>query len=124
MRTRVGATMNDASSRMIAECARIAAMSEEPGRTTRRFLSPPMRTVHDHLRARMQALGMSVCVDAAGNLRGLWQPANAGSRRLIVGSHIDTVPDAGAYDGVLGIVMALEYVEIAKAHQLPLAIEV
>lgn len=40
-----------------------------------------------------------------------------------MGSHIDTVPDAGAYDGVLGVVMALEYVEIAKEQQLPLAIE-
>jgi allantoate deiminase len=116
--------MNDAASRVIAECARIAAMSEETGRTTRRFLSPPMRAVHDHLRARMQALGVLVCVDAAGNLRGLWQPANAGSRRLIMGSHIDTVPNAGAYDGVLGVLMALEYVGIAKVQQLPLAIEV
>ena len=49
-----------------------------------------------------------------GNLRGLWQPANAGSKRLLIGSHIDTVPDAGAFDGVLGVVMALEYVELAK----------
>jgi allantoate deiminase len=116
--------MSDAASRVIAECATIAAMSEEPGRTTRRFLTPPMRAVHDHLRARMQALGMSVRVDAAGNLRGLWQPANAGTRQLVIGSHIDTVPDAGAYDGVLGVVMALEYVEIAKGLQLPLGIEV
>jgi allantoate deiminase len=115
--------MNDAASRVIAECVRIAAMSEEPGRTTRRFLTPPMQTVHNYLRARMQALGMQVHVDAAGNLRGLWQPANAGSRKLLMGSHIDTVPDAGAYDGVLGVVMALEYVEIAKEQQLPLAIE-
>jgi allantoate deiminase len=116
--------MNDAANRVIAECARIAAMSEEPGRTTRRFLTPPMQSVHDHLRVRMRALGMTVRVDAAGNLRGLWQPANTGSRQLMIGSHIDTVPDAGAYDGVLGVVMALEFVGIAKAQQLPLAIEV
>jgi len=116
--------MSDAASRVIAECARIAAMSEESGRTTRRFLTPPTHAVHDHLRARMQALGMSERVDAAGNLRGLWQPANAGTKLLVMGSHIDTVPDAGAYDGVLGVVMALEYVSLAKAQQSPLAIEV
>jgi allantoate deiminase len=116
--------MSATASRVMAECARIAAMSEEPGRTTRRFLTPPIQAVHDHLRARMQALGMTISVDAAGNLRGFWQPASAGSRRLVIGSHIDTVPDAGAYDGVLGVVTALEYVEISKAHQLPLAIEV
>jgi allantoate deiminase len=83
-----------------------------------------MQTVHDHLRARMEALGMTVCVDAAGNLRGMWRPANAGHKRLLIGSHIDTVPDAGAFDGVLGVVMALAFMELAKEMQLPLAIEV
>jgi allantoate deiminase len=108
----------------IAECCLIATMSEEWGRTTRRFLTPPVAQVHAHLRARMAVLGMSVTVDAAGNLRGLWQPANGASKRLVLGSHIDTVPDAGAFDGVLGVVLALELVEMARAHSLPLAIEV
>ena len=45
------------------------------------------------LRARMEALGMTVHVDAAGNLRGLWQPAAASGKRLMMGSHIDTVPE-------------------------------
>ena len=52
------------------------------------------------------------------------QPANASSKRLIIGSHIDTVPDAGAFDGVLGVVMALEWVRIAQDLKSPLAIEV
>jgi allantoate deiminase len=116
--------MSDAARWVIDECTRISAMSEELERTTRRFLTSPMRDVHDHLRARMEAIGMSVHVDAAGNLRGLWQPASAGIKRLLIGSHIDTVPDAGAYDGVLGVVMALELVELARISQLPLAIEV
>ena len=80
--------------------------------------------VHAHLRARMEALGMTVRVDAAGNLRGLWQPPGASGKRLILGSHIDTVPDAGAFDGVLGVALALEWVELAQELQLPLAIEV
>ena len=116
--------MSDAANRVMAECKRIAAMSDEPGRTTRLFLSPATRAVHDHIRARMEALGMAVHVDAAGNLRGLWVPVNAGSERLLIGSHIDTVPNAGAYDGVLGVVMALEHIELSKELQLPLAIEV
>jgi allantoate deiminase len=98
--------------------------SDEPGRITRRFLTPPMRQVHAHLRARMEALGMVPHVDAAGNLRGLWQPAGAGNRRLLLGSHIDTVPNAGAFDGVLGVTLALEWVGIAQELRLPLAIEV
>ena len=108
----------------IAECRLIAAMTEEPGRTTRRFLTPPVAEVHAHLRARMQALGMTVTVDAVGNLRGLWHPSGAGEKRLILGSHIDTVPDAGAFDGVLGVVLALEWVRLAQELELPLPIEV
>jgi allantoate deiminase len=80
--------------------------------------------VHDFLRNRMEGLDMTVRVDAAGNLRGLWQPAGASSKRLVMGSHIDTIPDAGAFDGVLGVVMGLELVEIARDLQLPLSIEV
>jgi allantoate deiminase len=116
--------MSDAAKRVMAECARIAAMTEETGRTTRRFLTPPVKAVHEHLRSRMEALGMTVQVDAAGNLRGRWKPADASSKRLLIGSHIDSVPDAGKYDGVLGVVMALEYVALTKELELPLAIEV
>jgi len=98
-------------------------MTEEPGRTTRRFLTPPVRDVHQLLRGRMESLGMTVTLDAAGNLRGRWQATSAHGKRLLVGSHIDTVPDAGAFDGVLGVTLALELVEIAQQHKLPLAIE-
>ncbi|MGA2539387.1 MAG: allantoate amidohydrolase [Terracidiphilus sp.] len=99
-------------------------MTEEPSRITRRFLTPPVREVHAHLRARMETLGMTVQVDAAGNLRGLWHPKGAGSKRLLIGSHIDTVPDAGPFDGVLGVTLALEWIGIAQQLGLPLAIEV
>jgi allantoate deiminase len=110
--------------RAISECKHIATMSEEPGRLTRRFLTPAMHQVHAHLRARMATVGMITHVDAAGNLRGLWQPAQATFKRLVLGSHIDTVPNAGAYDGVLGVALALEWVGIAQDFQLPMAIEV
>jgi allantoate deiminase len=99
-------------------------MSEEPGRTTRRFLTAPVHQVHQHLRARMESLGMSVHVDPVGNLRGLWKPSSGSTRRLILGSHIDTVPDAGAFDGVLGVVLALDLVASAKYLKLLLALEV
>jgi allantoate deiminase len=114
--------MKDRAARVIDHCRQIAQMSEEAGRTTRRFLSPPMREVHAFLRSRMEALRMSVHVDAAGNLRGLWKPVEA--PYLTLGSHIDTVPNAGAFDGVLGVVMAIEWVQIAQELNLPLPIEI
>jgi allantoate deiminase len=112
------------SQRVFEMCGQIAAMSEEPGRITRGFLTPPVHDVLALLRARMEAMDMTVLTDAAGNLRGLWQPSGASGKRLVMGSHIDSVPNAGAYDGVLGVVMALEWVEIAREQKLPLAIEV
>jgi allantoate deiminase len=116
--------VSDRARRVIEECRAIAQMSEEPDHITRRFLTPPVHQVHQHLRARMESLGMTVHVDAVGNLRGLWKPAGTSSKRLILGSHIDTVPDAGAFDGVLGVVLALEWVQIAKDAALPIVIEV
>jgi len=83
-----------------------------------------MHGVHDHLRVRMMELGMSVTVDGAGNMRGLWAPEGANKRRLVIGSHVDTVPDAGAYDGVLGVCLGLELVRIVKERKLAIAIEV
>jgi allantoate deiminase len=116
--------MRDRAQRAIAECRLIAAFTEEPGRITRRFLALPAHDVHKYLRARMESLGMSVHIDAAGNLRGIWQPTGAGNKRLVLGSHTDTVPDAGAFDGVLGVTLALEWVGIAQELALPLPIEV
>jgi len=113
--------MRERALRAIAECRHIATMTEEPGRITRRFLSPPTYEVHAHLRARMEALGMSVSVDAAGNLHG---KSSVTGKRLLVGSHIDTVPDAGAFDGVLGVILALECVDMAREMSLPLAVDV
>jgi allantoate deiminase len=117
-------TLQERAQRAISECRRIATMSEEPGRTTRRFLASPVREVHEHLRKRMESLGMTVQTDAAGNLRGLWQPPGARAKRLILGSHIDTVPNAGAFDGVLGVTLALEWAHLAQELKLPLAIEI
>ncbi len=118
--------MRDRAQRAIAECRHLATMTEEPGRTTRRFLTPPLHDVNAHLRRRIVELGMDVRVDAAGNMRGLWNPPNAVDRRLVLGSHIDTVPDAGAYDGVLGVMLAASRWVRARPREalLPLMIEV
>jgi allantoate deiminase len=113
--------MREGALRAIAECQYLATLTEEPGRITRRFLTVPTQAVHAHLRGRMESLGMNPYTDAAGNLRGVWR---AGTKRLIVGSHIDTVPDGGAYDGVLGVMLALELIEIARELDLRVGLEV
>lgn len=103
-------------------CARIAALTDVPGGTTRLFLSPATREVHALLTVEMQALGMDVRVDAMGNLRGMYTGTGAGT--LLMGSHLDTVPDAGKYDGVLGVAMALGLVRLLAGERLAYALEV
>src|ERR1700729_3432982 len=117
-------TYTDRSSRVIARCREIAACTEVPGEITRLFLVPSMKAVHALLRGWMEAVGMTVHIDAIGNLRGLWPGLAPGSPRLLIGSHLDTVPNAGAFDGVLGVVLGLAIVEELQNHHLGFAIEV
>jgi allantoate deiminase len=69
----------------------------------------------------MGRAGMTVIIDNAGNIRGLYP---GGTRRLIIGSHLDTVPHAGAFDGILGVVMGIALIERIGPRRLPLDIEV
>ena len=101
--------MRELAHKAIQYCRDLALFSEEPGRTTRTFLSPPMRDVHHLLGAWMRQAGMGVSVDAAGNLRGVRAGSTAG--RIIIASHLDTVRNAGAFDGILGVVLGVALVE-------------
>jgi len=87
-----------------------------------------MREVHTVLAAWMARVGMAVRVDAVGNLRGVYPPElsvkPASAPRLFIGSHLDTVPNAGAFDGVLGVVLAIALVEMLGDKRFPFAIEV
>ncbi len=105
-------------------CARMAACTDVPGGITRLFLSEATHRVHDLLRAEMQDLGMGVRVDAAGNLRGIYPAESKGAPVLLTGSHIDTVPNAGAFDGVLGVAIPLACLRAVAGRRLPYAVEV
>jgi allantoate deiminase len=115
---------NRIADRVIDRCRQIAACTDIPGETTRTFLSPPMRRVHALLREWMEAAGMTVRIDAAGNLRGLRPGPSQQSPRLLIGSHLDTVPNAGAFDGILGVVLGVAIIEELRGRYLPFAIEV
>jgi allantoate deiminase len=108
----------------IARCQTLARFSEDTGSTRRTFLSPPMRDCHREIAGWLEPLGAKVSIDAAGNFRALYPAAQAGAPRLLLGSHLDTVPNAGAYDGVLGVVLAVILLECLGGKKLPFAIEV
>ena len=118
------AAIADRAEKVIARCKRLASITETPGSTCRTFLSIAMRECYRVVGDWMEAAGASVSIDAAGNLRGLYPAAQTGAPRLLLGSHLDTVPDAGAYDGVLGVVLAVSLLETLEDRKLPFAIEV
>ena len=109
---------------VIARCRKLALFSEDSRSTRRTFLSPPMRDVHREIAGWLEPLGVGVRVDAAGNLRGLYPGAEPGAPRLLVGSHLDTVPNAGAYDGILGVLLAVALLKGLRGGRLPYGIEI
>ena len=109
---------------IIARCQRLATFSEMAGGTLRSFLSPPMRNCHRELESWLNALGAKVALDGAGNLRGFYAGEQPAAPRVLVGSHLDTVPNAGAYDGILGVVLAVTLLEALEGRRLPFGIEV
>jgi len=109
---------------VIARCQRLASFTEDTGSTRRTFLSPPMRDCHREIARWMEPLGTHVRVDAAGNLRGTYRAEQQNAPHLLVGSHLDTVPNAGPYDGILGVVLAVALLEELRGRRLPFGIEV
>ncbi len=108
---------------VVARCKKLASFSEDSGSIRRTFLSPPMCDCHGELTKWLVAAGATVTVDAAGNLRALYAAEESTAPRLLLGSHLDTVPNAGAYDGVLGVVLAAALIESLERRRLPFAIE-
>ncbi len=109
---------------VIARCRKLASFSEDADGTRRTFLSAPMRDCHREVSCWIKALGMTVSVDAVGNLRGFYSGTSPGAPRIVMGSHLDTVPNAGAFDGILGVVLAVGLVQSLQEQRLPFGIEV
>ena len=109
---------------VIARCQRLACFSEDEGGTRRTFLSPSIGECHREISRWMEPFGAQVRVDAAGNFRGFYPGEQSSSPRLILGSHLDTVPNAGAYDGTLGVVLAITLLQALEGRKLPFGIEV
>jgi allantoate deiminase len=104
----------------------LAAISEEPGMLVRRSLTPSMRRTQDLVADWFSRAGLAVREDAIGNLIGRFEGADPGAGTFLLGSHLDTVRDAGKYDGPLGVLTALAVTERLQDEGavLPFAVEV
>src|SRR5262249_56427905 len=93
--------------RIVALAHHLAQWSDTPDGLTCTYLTPAHRAVAAELRALMRAAGMTAEIDGVGNVVGRYAAADPNARALIVGSHYDTVLNAGSYDGRLGILPGL-----------------
>jgi allantoate deiminase len=109
---------------LLNRCHQLARHSEEPGRITRTFLSPQMKDVHRDVSQWMTSAGMNVRVDAIGNIIGRYEAPTHDAKVLLIGSHLDTVPNAGKYDGILGVLAGVSLIESLNGRKLPFHIDV
>ena len=115
-----------AARRLMARLDALAAFTDEPGKLTRLYLAPSYRAACEQFAQWAAEAGLSARIDAVGNVRARYEGKNAEAPSLMLGSHIDTVRDAGRYDGNLGALAALAVVEQLAASETRLehAIEI
>ncbi len=112
--------------RILDRCHILARCSEQADGLTRVFLSPEQRAASELVTSWMREAGLEARIDAIGNVVGRYEGETPGRACLMLGSHLDTVRDAGKYDGMLGVITAIECVGDlhARGRRLPFAVEV
>ena len=111
---------------VLARCAELDRISAHPVHLERTHLTPEHRAANDLAATWMEQAGLRVWQDAAGNICGRREGREPGLPALLLGSHLDTVPDAGSFDGMLGVLMAIAVAERLgdRISELPFALEV
>jgi allantoate deiminase len=101
--------------RILDRIDRLAAISEDAPRLTRTYLTDAHRQANELVADWMREAGMAVRTDAVGNIIGRYEGRTPGLPALMIGSHLDTVRDAGKYDGMLGVIVGIEGVAALHA---------
>lgn len=107
--------MSPAAERVMARADALAAISETPDALTRVYLSAQHLQANQLVGEWMRQAGMTVWQDSVGNICGRYEGAQEGAQAVLLGSHLDTVRNAGRYDGMLGVLTAIEVVD--SLHQ-------
>ena len=94
--------------RIASDLDAMAAITEPGQPWTRRAFSPRFDAGRDWLRDRFAEAGLQVSLDAGGNLIGTRAGTDPTAGTIMLGSHSDTVPDGGRFDGIAGVIVALE----------------
>ncbi len=113
-----------AADRVMSRIETLASFSALESGVLRAFLTPEHKAAHQQLAVWMAEAGLETWQDAAGNQWGRKVSANPDAQSLILGSHSDTVVDAGKYDGTLGVIMAIEALDALRETELPYHVDV
>ena len=107
-------------------CDELGAISDEPGCITRTFHSPAMQRANKLVGHWMRSAEMTVHEDAAFNLLGRWKSPRRGAKTFLLGSHLDTVRNAGRFDGPLGVLLPIVALSELRRRGivLPFAVEI
>lgn len=124
--------MSQAAELLVSMLDELGHITDEPGRLTRTFLSPAMQRANRLVGDCMVAAGLQIREDSVGNLIGRLEAtasrprARGKPKTLLLGSHLDTVRDAGRFDGPLGVVLPIVALADLKVRgvKLPFAVEV
>lgn len=116
--------MGDAAARVLARADELATHSSRSDGIERVYLSPQHRAVNDLAAHWMHEAGLVTWEDAAGNQCGRRAGSEDELPSVLLGSHLDTVPGAGRYDGILGVLVAIEVAARLRDVELPFALEV
>ena len=105
------------AAQLMRRIEQLATISEEPGVVTRTFGTPAFVQGRTLVQQWMQAAGLETRVDNIGNLRARLRSSRPGARTFVIGSHIDTVVNAGRFDGSLGVLLGLDLLEQLRPRQ-------
>jgi len=110
------ADYQEAASVVLQRCDELALLSSLPDAICRLYLTPEHRRCNDTVAAWMREAGLEVWEDSAGNICGRYSAGAGEHPTLLLGSHLDTVPNAGRYDGILGVLLPLELLRQCRAR--------
>lgn len=118
--------MNNSTRPLVRMLDKLGRVSDEPARLTRTFLSPAMDRANQLVGGWMREAGFSVREDGVGNLIGRLESTAPRAKTLLLGSHLDTVRNAGRFDGALGVLLPIVALgELGKRNvALPFHVEV
>ncbi|KAA1153935.1 allantoate amidohydrolase [Pseudoalteromonas sp. FUC4] len=108
------------ATRALSRCKTLSALSQMQGGIHRVYLSKEHKECNAVTASWMVEAGMQSWQDEVGNLWGRLKSSNPHAKRLIIGSHLDTVPNAGAFDGILGVLLGIEIAALANKLKLDL----